>query len=298
MTAALASFLVFVGFAGLFGGAVARRRLAGVTVPGGWPLWWGVGAGLILAGVVLGVGTTLAVLGFTAPGDVLAYLTATGPGRAALTTLLGTALLLAAGVGGWPERPSLGVTGLGAAITVWGIAGQGHGADHGLLVRLAHALHTGAMALWVGGVAALWGGRLRDWPGAARAFTPLAVVGVVMLTVSGLCMGLEHAGPISQWPREPYGRLVLVKVAVSAAALYAATRVRRHLSRRERPRGELLLELTLLVLVLGLTAVLVNSDPGQHGETGTSRRASPLVASPALEARHPAPLKNLLVRRP
>lgn len=266
MTAALASFLVFVGFAGLFGGAVARRRLAGLNIPGGWPLWWGGGALLILVGLALQVGTTLAVLGFTAPADVLDYLTTTGPGRAALTTLLGTVLLLAAEIGGWSGRLALALMGLGAAISVWGIAGQGHGAEHGVLLRLAHALHTAVMALWVGGVATLGAGRLRDWPGAARAFTPLAVLSVVTLTLSGLYMGLEHAGPLTEWPLHPYGRLLLVKVAVFAAALYASTRVRRFLHRKTRPRRELLLELTLLVVVLGLTAVLVNQAPGHHGE--------------------------------
>ncbi|AWN24292.1 copper resistance protein CopD [Deinococcus irradiatisoli] len=264
MMAALASFLVFVGLAGLLGGLAAQRRLAGLTVPGGWPRWWAASALLILVGTALQVGTTLVVLGFTAPADVLDYLTTTGPGRAALITLLGTALLLAAGVGGWPAWLSVGLAGLSAAITLWGLAGQGHGAEHGTLTRLAHATHAGLMALWVGGVAALWSGRPSDWPGNARAFTPLAVVCVVGLVLSGLVMSLEHAGPLAEWVDQPYDQLLLVKLGVFVVTLLAAQEVREHLTQSSRPRLALMLELILLLVVLGLTAVLVNSAPPSH----------------------------------
>ena len=268
MITALASFLVFVGLAGLLGGLVAQRRLTGLTVPGGWPRWWVASALLILIGTALQVGTTLAVLGFTAPADILDYLTTTGPGRAAIITLLGSALLLAAGVGGWPAWLSLGVTGLGAAITLWGLAGQGHGAEHGTLTRLAHAAHAGLMALWVGGVAALCTGRPKDWPGNARAFTPLAIVCVVGLVVSGLVMSLEHAGPLAQWTDQPYDQLLLVKLAVFVLTLLATLEVRQHLTRSARPRGALMLELALLLVVLGVTAVLVGSAPPSHTSGG------------------------------
>lgn len=267
MTPAVASLLVFLGFALLFGGAALRHRLTGVTPPGGWGLWWSGGALLLLTGLGLEVGATLVTLGFTAPGDVLAYLTTTGAGRAALTTALGTVLLLAAQVGGWPRVWTLGVTGLAALVTVWGIAGQGHGAEHGsVLLRVAHALHTGVMGLWVGGVGLLLVGRYRDWATAGRAFTPVAVFSVVVLSLSGLYMGLEHAGPLGQWTATGYGRLLLVKVAVFAVTLLAATRVRRYLTRPGGPpRTTLGLELGLLLLVLGLTAVLVNNAPPGHG---------------------------------
>jgi len=261
MIPAFANFLVFVGLAGLLGGMVAQRRLAGLTVPGSWPVWACCSALLILVGTGLQVGTTLTVLGFTAPADVLDYLMTTRPGRAALTTLLGTALLLAVEVGHWPAWLSLSVASLGVLFTLWGLAGQGHGAEHGTFTRLAHALHTGLMALWVGGVAALWGGRTRDWPEAARAFTPLAVVCVVGLSLSGVIMSLEHAGPLTHWFDEPYDRLLMVKLAIFVVTLLAVLQVRRHLTRLAKPRLALTLELVLLLVVLGVTAVLVTSAP-------------------------------------
>jgi len=274
MTTALASFLVFLGLAGLLGGLVAQRRLVGLALPGGWPVWWGGSALLVLVGTLLQVSTTLVVLGFTAPADVLDYLMTTGPGRAALTTLLGTVLLLAAGVGGWPAWLSLGVAGLSAAITLWGLAEQGHGAAHGTLIKLAHAVHAGLMALWVGGVAALCGGQPRDWPGTARAFTPLAVVCVVGLILSGLVMSLEHAGPLAQWFDQPYDRLLLIKLAVFVLSLLAALEVRQYLDRLTKPRAALLLELILLLVILGITAALVGSAPPSH--TGGEMHQGPL----------------------
>lgn len=158
----------------------------------------------------------------------------------------------------------MGVTGLATGLTVWGIAGQGHGAEHGGVgLRLAHALHVGGMGLWVGGVGRLVG-RPRSWTAAGRAFTPVALLSVAALALSGLWMGLEHAGPLAQWTATGYGRLLLVKLAVFAAVLLAAARVRRLLTRPAAPWAALGLELGRLLLVLGITAVLANSAPPGH----------------------------------
>lgn len=263
---ALTSLLVFVGFALLFGGVVVHSRLTEVTPPGGWVRWWLGGTLLMLLGLGLDLGSTLLTLGFTAPDDVLAYLTTTGPGRAAVTTALGAVLLLAAQTGGWPRGWMVGMTCLAALVTVWGLAGQGHGAEHGgVPLRVVHALHLGVMAVWTGGVGLLFVGRPRDWAAAGRAFTPLAVGSVVILAVGGLFMGLEHAGPLERWTATGYGRLLLFKVAIFAAVLLTAIRVRRHLTRSAAPRVTLALELGLLLLVLGVTSVLANSVPPGHG---------------------------------
>ncbi|GBF04653.1 hypothetical protein DAERI_020250 [Deinococcus aerius] len=264
MTPAAASLLTFAGLALLLGGALARRRLAGLVgaPPGGWPGWQGAGALLIALGVALQVGGTLTALGFTAPADVLAYLTSTGPGRAALTALLGTAVLLTGEVLGRSSVP----VGLGAAVTLWGVAGGGHGAVGGdLPMRAAHALHAGAMAAWTGGVLVLACGRGTNWRAAARAFTPVALGSVVLLSLSGLYLGLHHAGPVQAWPGSGYGTTLLLKLGVFAATLLAAVGVRRTLAPHTAsfPRAALAVEAGLLLVVLGVTAVLVGSVPPQ-----------------------------------
>ncbi|WP_102124858.1 CopD family protein [Deinococcus planocerae] len=254
MTPAAASLLTFAGLALLLGGALARRRLAGLVgaLPGGWPGWQGAGALLIALGVALHVGGTLTALGFTAPADVLAYLTSTVPGRAALTTLLGAAVLLTGE--GW-GRSTVPV-GLGAAVTLWGVGGD-------LPMRAAHALHAGAMAAWTGGVLVLSCGRGTNWRAAARAFTPVALGGVVLLSLTGLFMGLHHAGPAQAWPGSGYGTTLLLKLGVFAATLVTAVGVRRTLAPHTAsfPRAALMVEAGLLLAVLGVTAVLVGSVP-------------------------------------
>lgn len=64
MTPAAASLLTFAGLALLLGGALARRRLAGLVgvVPGGWLGWQGAGALLIVSGLALQLGGTLTAL--------------------------------------------------------------------------------------------------------------------------------------------------------------------------------------------------------------------------------------------
>ncbi|WP_197050738.1 hypothetical protein [Deinococcus sp. YIM 77859] len=113
---ATARGLTFLGTLLLVGGVFARRALTPAHPP---RRWLGLGLTLLLLGAALELGGTLAALGFLSAADILAYLTDSGPGRAALTRLLGAALLLAAELSPWPA-----VLALLAALTVlWGQAG-------------------------------------------------------------------------------------------------------------------------------------------------------------------------------
>lgn len=270
MTAGFAHFLMFLAVAVLLAASLVWRRLAphGLTLPRHPFAWLGAGFWLMLTGLALNVAATLSALGFTTPGDVIDYLLTTGPGRAALVTLLGTTLLLVAEVGEWSAPVARSGAAAGVTVLLWGLAGLGHGADHeSVLVRAAHALHSGAMGGWVGGMLMLVVGRPTHWTRMARAFSPLALTCVVVLGVSGVLMGVSHAGPLGQWTASPYGRTLLLKLLAVLGVLAAAWRVRRH--RSDRPANvpflALRVELSLLLVVLVLTSVLVISASPTHG---------------------------------
>lgn len=255
MTAALAG-LSFLGLTLLLGGALTRRWLT----PGTPPVWLpGVGLTLLVLGWGGQVTLTLSALGLTAPGDVLAYLTATGTGRAMLTGVMGGLVLLAGTLSRWPWGLNL----TAALVTAWGVAGVGHGAGHGLWVRGLHAAHVGAMAVWTGGVLALVCTRPLT-PEHARRFTPAALGSVAVLAATGLLMSGQHLTTVAQWTGSGYGQTLLVKLTLVALTLGAAVFVRRAFARRAGERGALAREALLLAAVLGATGVLSTRPPPQN----------------------------------
>lgn len=264
MTALLGG-LGFLGLTLLLGGVLTRRWLT----PGTPPLWM-VGLGTVL--LVLGWGgqaaLTLSVLGMTAAPDVLAYLTDTGTGRSLLLGWMGAALLLAAELSRWPRGLALAC----AALTLWGAAGLGHGAGHGAGVRLLHAVHAGAMAVWLGGVLALLLSRPAT-AAQARRFTPAALGSVAVLAGTGLLMAGEHLSSLAEWTATPYGRTLLLKLGLVGLTLLAAVRVRRRFAREVGVRGALAREALLLLAVVGVTAALTTQAPPTHAGPGHAAHA-------------------------
>lgn len=250
---AAAKFLTFLGTLLLVGGVFARRAL---TPDHPSRRLLGLGLGLLLLGAALEIGWTLGELGFLTPGDTLAYLTGSGPGRAALTRVMGAVLLLVAELSGG----QLLLAGLAGAVLLWGQAGGGHGAVHGSSTRLLTTLHAGGMAVWLGGVLALL---THSAPTStlARRFTPVALACVALLAVTGLLLTLDHTGNLLSLPASLYGRTLLLKLVGLGLALLAAVFVRRAFASRIRVRPRLALEALLLLGVLGLTAALGTTPP-------------------------------------
>ena len=256
----LARFALYLGAALLVGGVAARRLL----MPGHPGFGWlGAGLALLLVGGGAGVFITLATLGFTAPADILDYLTGTVAGRAVLVSWIGGLVLLAAELAGLSRLSALGASG----VLLWGLAGMGHGGSHGQAVHVLHALHAGAMCLWVGGVLALLT-RAGASAAQARRFTPYALGAVLTLGGSGVWMSLKHAGNPLELSTSAYGRTLLLKVAVVGLALLAAVLVRRAFATGQGVRRRLTAEALTLLAVLGVTAALSGQPPPMHS-TGT-----------------------------
>lgn len=253
---ALAKLLTYLGLALLLGGSVMRRtRLADLPLG-----WLGLGAGLVLAGGLLEVGSTLIDLGFTAPGDVADFLTTTRTGKAAIIRVIGAALLLAAGVQGGRGR-GWWLLGLGAGgLVLWGAASAGHAGEMGGVWLLLDMAHAGAAAIWVGGVLAL--ASRRPSLDTGRRFTAVALSCIGVLVVSGVIATLGHVPLASLWPAlwgSTWGVALLIKLWILVTVVPVTVLVRRALTTGWLM--PLLLEGALLTGVLGVSGALATSPP-------------------------------------
>jgi copper transport protein len=143
-------------------------------------------------------------------------------------------------------------------------------------------VHLDAMALWIGGLAVLAGFALRSPeplggtqpqgnPGAAvvRAvprFSSIALGCVIAIVASGVYQTWREVGSWNALADTTYGRLVVAKITGLIFLIelgYLARRIiRRGLSRRLR--RSVAAELGIAVVILALTAVLVNTATGRE----------------------------------
>lgn len=254
----MAKFLLYVGAFLLIGGASSRAWL---TPQHPRLRWLGLGLLLLALGASLNVFYTLQALDALSPTDIFNYLTRIEAGRSTLLMLLGSCVLLAVELSGLSWLALLGAAG----ITLWGMAGIGHGASHGDWVRVLHTLHAGAMCVWLNGVLALWTFKSAG-PADARRFTPVALLCVFTLVLSGIIITLNHAGNLLQLPQTEYGRALLLKLAIFALGLLASVLVRRSFAAGKNIRAHLLAELVLLTAVLGVTSQLTQLEPPTHSQ--------------------------------
>jgi copper transport protein len=167
-------------------------------------------------------------------------------------------------------------------------------------------VHVAAMSVWVGGLVML----LFVLPGATRRleapersrllaavlvrFSPMALACVLALMATGVTQALIHMGGLSRLLDTPFGRAVLIKFVLLLAlvALGAVNRqrvvpaLRRLAAGGESPGGAgrvlrrtLRAEVTLVVVVLGVTSALVSYAPPSSGSTGpfsTTTRMGPI----------------------
>lgn len=204
---------------------------------------------LVVAGVaLLVVAEPVALAGQAASlGVVAGDLVVSSFGRV-LGLRLGGALLLWAALGAVREAGGRGraaVLALGAALAlVDGLAGHRVAGWPDAAAVALSATHEGAMAVWVGGLAAVLVART----GAAR-FGRLALASFAVLVGSGAALALAHLRVPADLVGTTYGGVLAVKVAaVGAAAAIAGLGARR-------------LEAAALAGVVALAGLLVSLPP-------------------------------------
>lgn len=193
----------------------------------------------------------------------------------------------------------LGLLGFGAALLIaskgsllnWGIGGvaamllaiapalSGHAAANErtpLLVAGEDAIHVLAAGSWLGTLAYVLlaatrralrppdEGATRELAALVRDFSPLALICVSVLLLTGVLSAVTHLGAIADLWTTSYGRTLSIKLAVVILVLgtgfYNWRRVRPALGTAAgtlRLQRSAAIELLLAVVVLGLTAVLV-----------------------------------------
>jgi copper transport protein len=145
---------------------------------------------------------------------------------------------------------------------------------------IADIIHTNAAALWVGGLVLIFAVAMREHtdddivPLVAR-FSKAAVVLIGLVIATGVYRSIREVGGISQLTASDYGQLLMLKLTAVAVLLSVATRSRTWLQRRLRSarapmvrlRKLLAAETALAVLVVAVTAGLVNQAPSRVDAT-------------------------------
>jgi copper transport protein len=242
------------------------------------------GLGLLVAATVAGLWLQAPYRSGGGPLDVsaadLSAVLASGPGTALLVRL-GIVATVAAllppllrGRAGRPRMALLLVLAL-AGLATWPLAGHAVASPVPAASILAAVVHLAAMAAWLGGLVVLVGVLLRRaHPRVLAVILPVwsrwATIAVVWLVGGGAVQAVIEVGAPRSLIGSDYGRLVAAKVALLVAVLVAAGYARRSVRRRTAPadgHGRLgravALEVAGIAVVLGLSAVLVQTTPGR-----------------------------------
>jgi copper transport protein len=143
------------------------------------------------------------------------------------------------------------------------------------VIIAAVVVHIAAMAVWLGGLATLSLFVLRrTHPRVLGKLLPAwsrwAALAVVWLVAGGVVQAVVQVGTIGALWHTGYGRLLLAKVAILAGTLSVAWYARRLVNRAQVPaagasrmRWTVGLEVLATTVVIGLSAVLVQVNPGR-----------------------------------
>ena len=165
------------------------------------------------------------------------------------------------------------------------LSAAGHARTSGTVALIADVVHIAAASVWVGGLAftvlaLLLAGEDR-WPLASRAvpvFSLLAVGSVVTLILAGTVRGYEEVKAFHGLWDTTYGKLLLLKIGLVLPLLalgaynnrYAVPKLKRQVCSAVEQRRFLRaagVELVLMAVIVGVTAVLVTEPPAKASVT-------------------------------
>lgn len=201
---------------------------------------------------------------------------------AAVAALLAVAVILR-------RRPAAAGVIAVAAAAAWSARGQ-VGVSNGAVGTALDGVHLVAGAVWAGAltllVADLWRARHDPAPlaGRARRYASLGAIPVAVLAVAGVVSAVLMVPTAGDLADTTYGRLLVAKTALFAAAVALAWRARRRLAagsltallRLTRP------EAALVGAVLVLAAVLANTAPPPPRVAAASLLGPPPLSGPVV----------------
>jgi copper transport protein len=214
---------------------------------------------------------SLTELGHVLSSEYGLMLTARLATLAAVAALLPPALLGRAGPGRALALVTLAVGGL----ATWPLTGHAITAPLPGVIVAADVVHIAAMAVWLGGLATLAAFLLRGThPRVLGVILPAwsrwAAIAVVWLVGGGTVQAVVQIGSVGALWRSEYGKLLLAKIAILAVTLGAAAYARRLVRRAQVPaagatrlRRTVGIEVAATALVLAISAVLVQVNPGR-----------------------------------
>jgi len=171
-----------------------------------------------------------------------------------------------------------------AGLSTWPLTGHAIASPLAAVAVAADIVHLAAMAVWIGGLVTLAGFLLRAHPRLLGVILPawsrLAALTVVWLVGAGVVQAVIQVGSLQALWRTDYGRLLLAKIAVLAVVLGAAAYAMRFVRRAQvlvqgaaKLRRSVGIEVLATLLVLGVSAVLVEVNPGR---SASAEQAAPV----------------------
>ncbi|PSK96410.1 putative copper resistance protein D [Murinocardiopsis flavida] len=240
-------------------------------------LGWGAAAALTL---VLQLSDILGMPPLTVLGNELtSYAGGIAQGRSLMLVILIATGVALAGRSVGSSTGALGMLGLAlAGLVPPALTGHAASSPNHELAVTGVALHVLAISVWVGGIAAVGYHALRPagtaMPEVADRFSRIALWAYIGVAVSGAASSLSRLYAVHQLWTEPYGRLILAKIALFAALgavgylhrTRTVPRVAEGAGRRLFARIAAV-EVLIMSAVMGLAVALSRTDPPDPPET-------------------------------
>ncbi len=260
-----AAFLDPSGKDGVLSAAGRKDVIRGSWAAAIWAILSIIQAFFLLA-YVLGVSLAEAI----APSVVSTYATDVPATRALLVTFFIAAVIALGGfITATTDLSAAGVVLALIAVSLPSLAGHGTGLGDHALALTAGVAHVVAAALWVGGLAVLLFHAIkRDIPlgHALGRFSPLALIAIVLLAVSGLSNAFTRLNSFDELFTNGYGQVVLLKVTLILGLGFLGYQLRRRVlptmnapGARKRFMKVAAVEVMIMASAVGLGVALATS---------------------------------------
>jgi copper transport protein len=158
-----------------------------------------------------------------------------------------------------------------AGLATWPLTGHAIAVPLPVVTVAAGIVHMAAMAAWLGGLVTLTVFLLRrTHERVLGVILPVwsrwAALAVIWLVLAGAVQAVIQLGSLPALWQTGYGRLLLVKLGILALVLGAAAGARRMVNSSRNGHGlrrTVLVEVVASVVILALSSVLVQVDPGR-----------------------------------